>query len=145
MHSYDLFISHSSRRDPNDHELVDALAKALERRGLTVFLDRSCFKKGQQLLPSLDEAVSSSAVGLVVLTCKAIDSGWVELECDLMRRQAASGRMRILGLRLKPNCEIPSGIRMQNVIEIPRRWDITDIADRVVDAIRAFPLSEGKI
>lgn len=137
-HKYDLFISHSSRLDPDDLELVDKLVKALERRGLTVFLDRNCLKNGQQVLPALHEAVCSSDVGVIMLTRKAIDSGWVEYEYDLLRSQAASGRMRILGLLLDPNCQIPARLRTQDVIEIPRRFDVSDIADRVVAAIRAF-------
>jgi|GEM_PF-3698727 hypothetical protein len=144
MNVFDLFISHSSRRDPDDHELIDALAKALQRRNLRIFVDRLQLKKGQELLSSLDEAMSSSLLGLVVLTRKAVASGWVDYELDVMRRQCAIKRMRILVLRLDSGCTVPRGIRIDDVIDITDRHDITGLADKIVSVIRDISqLREG--
>lgn len=135
---FDVFISHSSRRDPDDHELVDALTKALRRRSLTVFVDRLCLERGVQILPSLEKSMKRTSVGLIVLTQKALASGWVALELEVMKRQRAAGLIRILALRLDPNCPVPHGIVLKDVIEPPYRYDLTDIANRVAHAIRTI-------
>jgi hypothetical protein len=134
---YDVFISHSSRRNPADHELIDALARALCRRSLKVFVDRFTLEKGTPLLPSLEAVIQQTPVGLAVVTRGALTSGWVTLELEVMRWQRAGGMMRILALRLDPECPVPHGIALGDVIDPPNRNDVADIADIIACRVRA--------
>jgi hypothetical protein len=133
---YDVFLSHSSRLTPDHHELVDALASALVRRGLKVFWDRNTFEGGEPLLPTLEAAIERSRVGILVLTRLALRSPWVEFERETMHRCKLAKRMAVLVLKLEPDCPVPSDVEPAEVIE-PEKPVITSIlADQVEAVIR---------
>jgi hypothetical protein len=89
-----------------------------------------------QLLPTLEEAIQRSVIGLIVITPRALASGWVALELDAMERQRVSGRIRIVALQIDSDCPPPHGIAPENIIHPPNRNDLTDIADRVAHIVR---------
>jgi TIR domain len=135
--AYDIFISHSSRRSADDHELVDALAGILRRHGLTVFLDRLVLRPGMRLISSLERALTQSSVGVVILTQRAIESGWVALELEVMEQQRVTGSMRVVGLRLDADCPLPWRIAPENVIDPPNRHDVSYMANRLLSIVRS--------
>lgn len=128
---YDIFISHSSRRDPDFHELVDKLADALRRRGFSVFLDRTDLVKGQKIFESLYSAIKDSASGVVVLTKNSVASSWVHFELQEMEYERLAGKLCILVLRLEAGCSLPEGIKPDAIIDAPRPFDLTDLTERV--------------
>jgi len=113
---WDIFISHSSRLIPDDEEFIDALALALWKRGYSVFLDRLCLKKNEPLIPSLEKAITSSRLGLVIITPSAARSGFVEYEIQFMRQRRNAGRFQILALMLGPKAVLPPGFSVDKVI-----------------------------
>ncbi len=133
---YEVFISHATRLDPDTQELVDALAGALCRRGLKVFLDRRVFNGGEPLLSCLDHAICHSRVGMIVLTALAERSRWVEFEVETMARRRASGQMRILGLQIGSGCRPPGGIRPDAVISPSTVDDLNTLCNEVERAVR---------
>jgi hypothetical protein len=135
-HGYDIFISHSSRIDVADRELVDELAGALRHRGFNVFLDRTHLAKGQKLFETLYEAISESTAGLIICTRQAHASNWVGFEVQEMELRRLCGAMCIVALRLEPDCQIPLDITPSVIIDPPDRFDLTDVADRVAHAAR---------
>lgn len=139
---YDIFISHSSRVDADDYELTDKLAEALRRRGFGVFLDRTELAEGDRLLETLYKAIGESAVGLVILTRKSSSNNYVKFEVEEMQRRRVCGMMRIVALRLDPECQMPLGIRSDATIDPPDRFDLTDVADSIARAVTGC-LSKG--
>jgi hypothetical protein len=115
--------------------LVDDLVGALHHRGLKVFVDRFSLAEGAPLLPSLEAAIQKIPVGLVVVTRSALRSGWVALELEVMRRQHVAGKMRILALQLDPDCSIPRGIALEDVIVATDRYDLPTIASKIAHAV----------
>lgn len=134
--SYDVFLSHSTRLDPDHHEAVDELASALQRRGLRVFWDRDAFEGGEELLSALEEAIEASRVGLLVLTSAALTSPWVEFEREIMHRRKLSQCMQVLALKLETGCTVPPDIEPADVITPDNLRILTVLADQVEAAVR---------
>lgn len=92
--AYDLFISHASE-DKDD--LVDPLVNALQRAGLTVWYDKHVLTIGDSLPRKIDEGLSKSRFGLVVLSRAFFAKEWAKRELDgLVSLETAQGRTRIL-------------------------------------------------
>ena len=133
---YDVFISHSSRFIPAQLELISVLEGAFERCGIKIFLDRSSFNSGDLILPGIQRAIKNSFIGLLILSERAISRGWVQLELEEMRRQSLAGHMQMMALRLKPDCDVPKGIKRDDIIDPPYPNDFGHIACLVEKEIK---------
>ena len=133
---YDLFVSHSTRVDLRDRELVDALVDALARRGVRAFLDRKDLQSGRPLLATLESVIRAIPNGLVVVNEAAGESGWVTLELGAMLRRRATGSMRVFALHLDTTCSVPPEIRPRDLIVPANRHDVAQLADQVTAVLR---------
>ena len=106
--------------------------EALVVSGLRVFLDRVSLENRAPLLPSLEAAISGSSAALVVLTRESLSRVWIRLELDVMRKRQSMGRLRILALRLDPDCEVPQLIPRENVIDASRYDEADAIASKIM-------------
>ncbi|MCX6578718.1 MAG: toll/interleukin-1 receptor domain-containing protein [Candidatus Aminicenantes bacterium] len=80
MSAYDVFICHKSDQKP----WVLVLARNLKTAGFSVFLDEWCVIPGYSIPESLFEGLQNSRKGIVVVTPKVMESGWVKIEYDRM-------------------------------------------------------------
>lgn len=95
---YDVFISYKSEY----LAWVEALARNVERQGLTVWLDHWRRVPGNPVASSLERALHASRAGILVVTPEAAQSGWVQSEYEQMRaRQRRGDGFRLIPLILQ--------------------------------------------
>lgn len=94
MFEYDVFISHASE----DKEAVARpLAKALEDKGFKVWYDETTLSIGDNLRRRIDEGLSKSRYGIVILSPDFLRKGWPGYELDgLVARELADSVKVIL-------------------------------------------------
>lgn len=90
---YDIFISHASE---DKDKIVRPLANALIAEGLSVWYDEFSLKIGDSLRRKIDQGLSKSRVGLVVLSPSFISKGWTNYELDGIITKAVSGEQILL-------------------------------------------------
>lgn len=77
--TWDVFISHASE-DKND--VVEPLAEELKKRGLKVWYDKWVLKIGDRLLEKIDQGLSKSRYGIVILSPSFMRKEWTKNELD---------------------------------------------------------------
>lgn len=90
---YDVFISHASE-DKDD--VVRQLAISLREKGIKVWYDEFELKIGDRLRRKIDEGLSKSKFGIVVISRYFIQKGWTNYELDGLITKAISGQQILL-------------------------------------------------
>lgn len=90
---YDVFISHASE---DKEEVVRPLANALKEKGLSVWYDEFELKIGDSLRRKIDQGLSKSRFGIVVISRPFIRKGWTNYELDGLMTKAVSGQQTLL-------------------------------------------------
>lgn len=90
---FDVFISHASE---DKAEVVMPLAKLLEQRGLSVWLDAHELQLGDSLRRSIDRGLGASAFGVVVLSRAFLRKEWPSRELDALVAFEDAGPKKIL-------------------------------------------------
>jgi hypothetical protein len=86
---YDAFISYSHA----DKEWVTAFAERLQREGLKIAYDSEFITAGDLLVIEIEEAIRSSATGILVFSSASAASNWVKNEyATLMKHSIETGR-----------------------------------------------------
>lgn len=90
----DVFISHASE---DKADVAEPIARELERRGYTVWLDRSALRLGDRLLDKIDEGLAGCRYGVTILSEAFFSKNWPRRElAGLAARQDAEDRKIIL-------------------------------------------------
>lgn len=90
---WDAFISHASE-DKDD--FVRPLAHALEKSGLEIWFDEIAFKVGDRLRETIDNGLSKSRFGIVVLSRHFFSKSWPKEELEGLTTKEISGVKVIL-------------------------------------------------
>ena len=90
---FDLFISHATE---DKEGLVRDLASALQDRGVSVWYDEFTLRVGDSLRRRIDQGLSRSRFGLVVLSQSFFAKDWPNYELDGLVALEMAGRQRIL-------------------------------------------------
>lgn len=90
---YDVFISHASEDKEN---VVRPLANALKERGVAVWYDEFELKMGDSLRRKIDQGLSKSRFGIIVISKSFIKKGWTNYELDGLMTKAVSGQQILL-------------------------------------------------
>ena len=77
--TYDVFISHASE---NKADVALPLANLLKRQGIKVWLDSFELKLGDSLSRSIDQGLSESRFGIVILSPEFLRKDWPRRELD---------------------------------------------------------------
>ncbi|MGA7771350.1 MAG: toll/interleukin-1 receptor domain-containing protein, partial [Pseudolabrys sp.] len=72
----EIFLSYSRR----DSSTVQALAAALEEKGVSVWIDRSGIEEGDAYDTQIEEAIARTRVVIVVWSQHSVRSHWVRAE-----------------------------------------------------------------
>jgi hypothetical protein len=92
---YDLFISHASEdKEGFVRELVDLLVA----RGLRVWFDEAELQVGDSLVRSIDDGLSRSRFGVVILSRAFFAKQWPRAELDALANRELSGDGRVVVL-----------------------------------------------
>lgn len=90
---YDVFISHASE---DKDSVVRPLALALKEKGVNVWYDEFELKIGDSLRRKIDQGLSKSKFGIVVISRSFIKKGWTNYELDGLMTKAISGQQILL-------------------------------------------------
>lgn len=90
---YDVFISHASE-DKDD--VVRPLANALKEKDIRVWYDEFELKIGDSLRRKIDQGLSKSRFGIVVISRSFINKGWTNYELDGLMTKTISGQQTLL-------------------------------------------------
>jgi hypothetical protein len=91
---WDVFISHASE---DKQDVVEPMARALQRRGLKVWYDRWVLKIGDSLRHHIDDGLASSRYGIVILSATFLrKKPWTERELDGLVQKEVNGKKVIL-------------------------------------------------
>ena len=90
---YDVFISHASE---DKDSVVRPLAFALKNKGVNVWYDEFELKIGDSLRRKIDQGLSKSKFGIVVISRSFIKKGWTNYELDGLMTKAISGQQILL-------------------------------------------------
>lgn len=90
---YDLFISHAS--DDKD-DLVEPLVEALQALNVKVWYDKFTLRVGDSLRKKIDQGLSNSRFGTLVLSSAFFAKQWPQYELDGMTALEMNGRKMIL-------------------------------------------------
>ncbi|MBQ8093717.1 MAG: DUF1883 domain-containing protein [Clostridia bacterium] len=90
---YDVFISHASE---DKDAVVRPLAVALREKGVSVWYDEFELKIGDSLRRKIDQGLSKSRFGIVVISRSFIKKGWTNYELDGLMTKAISGQQVLL-------------------------------------------------
>lgn len=91
--THDVFISHASE---DKDEVVRPLAEALRAGGLDVWYDEFALRIGDSLRRKIDQGLSNSRFGVVVLSQAFFGKGWPEYELDGLVSRSVSGEQVLL-------------------------------------------------
>lgn len=93
IREYDVFISHASE---DKDEVVRPLAYALQDFDLKVWYDEFELKIGHSLRRKIDEGLSKSRFGIVVLSKSFLTKGWTNYELDGLVTKSINGDQVLL-------------------------------------------------
>lgn len=91
MTKHDVFIAHASE---DKDSLVRSLAEKLTEMGFNVWYDESSLKVGDSLRQKIDQGLSSSRYGIVVLSESFFAKNWPQYELNgLVAREMHGGKV----------------------------------------------------
>jgi hypothetical protein len=135
-YDFDVFICHASE---DKADLVEQLAKELAARGVKVWYDAFALKLGDSLRRKIDEGLSKSKFGLVILSPAFFKKQWPQRELDgLTEKEMRAGEKVIL--------PIWHNVSHDDVLEFSppladklagQTKDFSKLVDDIVDAVRA--------
>lgn len=111
---YDVFISHASE---DKDSVVRPLALALKEKGVNVWYDEFELKIGDSLRRKIDQGLSKSKFGIVVISRSFIKKGWTNYELDGLMTKAISGQQILLAsIKTKNIDDFPSFLKTKTVL-----------------------------
>lgn len=90
---YDFFISHASE---DKDEIVRDLAEALKENGFEVWYDEFELKVGDSLRKKIDNGLTKSRFGIVIISPSFVKKNWTEYELNGMVAREMNGHKVIL-------------------------------------------------
>ncbi len=91
--NWDAFISHASE---DKAEAADPIYEALTKRGVRVWYDKAELRIGDSLRKKIDEGLSKSRYGIVILSSRFFEKDWPQAELDGLASLEIGGRKVIL-------------------------------------------------
>ena len=134
----DLFISYNWQ----DHAVVEALARALEGRGLQVFLDRWSLVPGRAWQPELEDQIGACRAVTVILGSYGMGP-WQQREASLaLQRQTHEDTFAVIPVLLH-GADPPLGFLSQNTwVDLRNGLDDSQALDSLTAAVRSEPPGE---
>jgi TIR domain len=133
---HDVFICHASE----DKEAVARpLARALQVRGLSVWLDEVEIRLGDSLRQKIDEGLGTSTFGVVILSPSFFTKRWAQWELDgLADREMSSGTKVVLPVWYQVEHDEVSAHSPLLASKRAARWSdgVERVADEVAEILR---------
>ena len=132
--NWDVFISHAGE---DKKPFVTRLASALERRDLAVWFDKCVLTVGDSLREKIDEGLSHSKFGVVVLSPSFFAKDWPRIELDGLLSRERYGQKVILPIwhRLTRNEVLRFSPILASRLAIESSRGIAVVADEIKRAV----------
>lgn len=133
---YDVFISHASGDKP---AVVVPLAAELARRGLRVWVDFNELRLGDRLRQRIDDGLTRSRFGVVVISPTFFQRPWPQNELDgLVALEMADGQKRILPIWHELDYEAVALKSPSLAARLATKWSdgLTKVADEIERVVR---------
>ncbi len=124
-----IFLSHSSADKP----FVRRLANDLKSYGHTPWLDEWEIKIGDCIVSKIETGISKADFVILVLSTKAVQSGWVEKEWKSKYWNEVNDKKVMVLPVLVEDCQIPELIKTKKYADF--RQDYSYAFDQLVDAL----------
>lgn len=128
MHQkFDVFLSHKSE----DHTWAKKLKKALERRGVTVWLDQDEIRPGDRFVWALEQGLEASGAVALVVTPESLNSGWVADEYSRALALANDGQLQLIPVLLR-DAKLPGFLSNRQSVDFrdPSKFEVS--VDRLI-------------
>jgi TIR domain len=138
--AYDVFISHASE---DKDRFVRPLAEALVRRGLSVWYDEFSLTVGDSLTASIDDGLSHSRYGIVVLSDHFFAKRWTKRELGgLVSRETAESKKLILPIWLGITRDqvVAASPTLADIVGIDGAKPIDETCDLLLKRIKPAPI-----
>ncbi len=139
---FDLFVSYASADRPR----VEQLVAALQQRNVQVWWDAGQLTLGDSLSRKIDEGLTNSRYGLVIISDAFLKTRWPDTELrHLLSRSTAAGRKIILPVRLdlshsQLSAHYPS---LADIVTAEFGTDVNRLTDDILRAIHWDPAPES--
>lgn len=136
---WDVFISHASE----DKKRVAApLAKALEKLGLDVWLDKDQIELGDNLRQKIEDGLSKCRFGVIVISPNFLKKEWTAKELDAFISRDLKGRKVILPIWHECSEEFIADNfpLMHGKLAISTEAGISEIAKRINAVVKNSPI-----
>ncbi len=128
--TWDVFISHATE---DKNAVADPLAKALSKAGLAVWYDTYELDIGDRLRRSIEQGLSQSRYGIIVLSPDFFKKHWPQLELDGLAQREENGQKVILPIWYNVTAEDVKKFSPLLADRIAATWD--NGLDSVVQSI----------
>jgi len=92
MKKYNAFVSYASE----DESFATELVGALKSRGFKIWYAQSNLSVGQNILDSIEEGMSQSTYGILILSKSYFNKGWPTFEFNTLMRSSIEKKTRLL-------------------------------------------------
>jgi hypothetical protein len=134
--TWDMFVSHASEEKMS---VARPLAEALEREGVSVWLDELVLKVGDSLRRKIDQGIRSSRFGLVIMSHAFFAKGWTQYELDGLVTRSVTGEQNLLPIWhgvTKDDVIRQSASLADKVALTTANKTIDEIASAIADVVR---------
>lgn len=134
-HRCDVFISHASE---DKEEFVRPLAAELTRLGLTVWYDELTLTLGDSLRQKIDEGLSSSRYGVVILSPSFFAKQWPGAELDALYAREMEGQKVILPIwhRVTKEQVLKHSPLLAGKLAMPTHQGVAAVAREIFTTVR---------
>jgi hypothetical protein len=135
--TWDVFVSHASE---DKSEVARPLAEALERLGVSVWLDEAEMRIGDSLRRKIDQGIRSSRFAAVVFSTDFFAKGWTQYELDGIVTKTVSGEQNLLPIwhnTTKAEVMSHSPSLADKVARSTATHTIEEIAMEIAEVVRA--------
>lgn len=117
---WDVFISHATE---DKKAVVDPLAQALTKAGLSVWYDTYELDIGDRLRRSIDDGLKESRYGIIILSPDFFKKHWPQIELDGLAQREENGQKVILPIWYQVTAEDVKKFSPVLADRIAARWD----------------------
>jgi hypothetical protein len=124
---FDVFISYKSQ----DEHSARAIRDALQRRGVSVWLDSDQIRPGDRFVAALESGIETSGVLALLATPASVTSGWVQDEYHRALALANAGELRLIPILLE-DTPLPGFLSSRQHIDLRNFSRLEQEVDRLV-------------
>lgn len=130
----DVFLSYALQ----DRPVADRLAAALKENNLTVWLDKSELRPGENWVSAISEAVQNSKSFVVIISKASVQSNYLTSEiAAAIAARSVNPEKRIFPVITERGAAIPSFIDQFQYIDLSESQNFNIGVDRLVQAIKS--------